>query len=435
MKTSSKLLIDRTIAVPFAWAANLAARAAAPIARRDHSINRDTIRTIAVQKLLGMGSIIQATPLLNDLRRAFPQAKIIFVTGRANRALIERLEMIDEAVYIDDSDPARLAASTAVAVGTLLRKRLDLYVDLEVYSAGASVLSVISGARNRAGFYRRSARFKRGLFTHLTVFNPRMPISSIYRQLNLAMGGTKIGEPTFGPIRVSSSDEGGLAEKRARAGMAGRYIVVNPNASDLLVERRWPRERYAELIEHLARRGDRIALTGAPHEVDYVKEVIDQLSPKAREHVWNTAGELGLGELFALIRNASCVVTNDTGPMHFSIALGCPTVCLFGPANPEHYGVRRANVDIIYHAVYCSPCVYELDEPACGGNNVCMQLITVPEVIDAIDRQLAGKASEPPRVSLPVLYEKEEVGALGVIVRASKPSVNDDAEPSLEARR
>lgn len=75
MRTSAKFFIDRVFAMPLAWTANLATRAAAPIARRDHRIDADAIRTIAVAKLLGMGSIIQATPLLHDLHRTFPHAK------------------------------------------------------------------------------------------------------------------------------------------------------------------------------------------------------------------------------------------------------------------------------------------------------------------------------------------------------------------------
>src|SRR5262245_30635676 len=134
MNTRLKFLIDRSIAVPVAYAANLAARAAAPIARRDHNIVPETVRTIAVSKLLGMGSIIQATPLLHDLRKTFPNARIVFVTTRANRGLVERLDVIDEAIYIDDSKPAPLVASAIKACIDLLGERVDLYFDLEVYS-------------------------------------------------------------------------------------------------------------------------------------------------------------------------------------------------------------------------------------------------------------------------------------------------------------
>lgn len=421
MKTSTKFLVDRAVAMPLAWAANLGARAVGKVARRDHAVDPEHVRTIVVAKLLGMGSIIQATPLLHDLRRHFPSAKILFVTTRANRGLVERLDVIDEGIYIDDAGLDGLIGSTAQAMAGLLGRKIDLYFDLEVYSAGASVLSLASGARNRVGFYRYSARFKKGIFTHLTVFNPRAPISAIYRQLHVAVGGAPSGEPTFGPIVVRADDKESLAKTLAKHGLAlaPRYVVVNANASDLLLERRWPLARYAELIETLAAKGEQVVLVGAKGEMAYVASLVELLSAPARSHVVDTSGKLSLGELFALIEGSACVVTNDTGPMHFSIALERPTVCLFGPVSPEHYGVKRPNVEMLYHGVYCSPCAHELDEPPCAGNNVCMQLIAVPEVLAAVERRLAGTPIVPRHRSLDVLYQAPEGDALGVIVRAS----------------
>lgn len=421
MKTAAKFLIDRTIAVPFAWAANLTARAVAPIARRDHHIDPEHIHTIAVAKLLGMGSIIQATPLLHDLRAHFPKAKIIFITTRANKGLMDRLDVVDEAVYVDDANPGALVGSTAKAVLELLMRRVDLYFDLEVYSAGASVLSVVSGARNRVGFYRYSAKFKKGIFTHLTVFNPRAPISSIYRQLHVAVGGFEQGEPKFGPIAVKDDDRQSLDETLAKheIDLEKRFVIVNPNASDLLLERRWPADRVVRLVEELAKKGEQIVFVGAKSEAPYVGEIIGSIDLSLRPRIADTAGKLSLGELFALLERASCVVTNDTGPMHFSIALDRPTVCLFGPVSPEHYGVKKANVEMIYHPVYCSPCAHELDFPPCDGNNVCMKLIEVGEVLAAVERRLAGAPAVTRLKVLDVAYKERSGKALGVIVRAS----------------
>lgn len=435
MKTSTKFLIDRAVAMPLAWAANVAARAAAPIARRDHSVRPEEIKTIAVAKLLGMGSIIQATPLLHDLRRTFPKAKIVFLTTKANRGLMERLDLVDDAVYVDDAGPDVLAATTAKAITELLARKIDLYFDLEVYSAGASILSVASGARNRVGFYRGSARFKKGIYTHLTVFNPRAPIASIYRQLHLCVGGHADGEPVYGPIRVSTEDEASLAKTLDKHGIVlkPRFVVVNPNASDLLLERRWPTDKYVELITQLARKDTQVVLIGAKSEAEYVGQIVARLPEDTRARVMDTSGKLSLGELFALIKSATVVVTNDTGPMHFSIALSRPTVCLFGPVSPAHYGVRKSNVEMLYHAVYCSPCAHELDAPPCAGNNVCMQLISTREVMAAVERQLAGKAA---RTRLPVQdlrFAAPAGGALGVIVRASvetKPIASPTESPT-----
>jgi len=422
VKTDTKLFIDRTLVLPLAWAANLAARSAAPFARRNHTVDEAHVHTIVVAKLLGMGSIIQATPLLHDLRRRFPKAKLLFLTTKANRGLIERLDsIIDEGVYIDDASPASLAETAAKAVATLLGRKVDLYFDLEIYSAGASVLSVLSGARNRVGFYRSSARFKKGSYTHLTVFNPRLPIAAIYRQLHLSTGGSKSGPEKFGPIDVRPSDLESLAAtlEKASLELAPRYVLVNPNASDLLLERRWPTENWVRLITELAARGEQLVLVGAKSEVAYVSEILSSLPEAARARVVDTSGKLSLAELFAIIKGAACVVTNDTGPMHFSIALDRPTVCLFGPSNPHHYGSRKGNVEIIYHPVYCSPCVHEIDMPPCAGVNICMQMITVPEVFAAVERRLEG---EPARVRLPVVdvtYSGPHGEPLGVFVRSS----------------
>jgi len=74
-----------------------------------------------------------------------------------------------------------------------------------------------------------------------------------------------------------------------------------------------------------------------------------------------------------------------------SVALRRPTVCLFGPVDPAHYGFHEEDfVETIYHPVYCSPCVHEADEPPCAGNNICMQKIQVDEVFAAVQRRLAG---------------------------------------------
>lgn len=441
MKTDTKFLIDRTIALPLAWAANLAARAAAPFARRDHTIDPEHIHTIVVAKLLGMGSIIQATPLLHDLRRSFPNARIAFLTTKSNRGLIDRLDLVDEGIYVDDSDPTVLAATTAKAVAQLLARKVDLYFDLEIYSAGASVLSVVSGARNRVGFYRGSARFKKGIYTHLTVFNPRAPIAAIYRQLHLSTGAKKGGPARYGPILVRSADQDSLAKSMVKQAirLEPRYVVVNPNASDLLLERRWPMDKYVQLINELAQRGQQIVLIGAKPEMAYVSEIVAKLPASVRSRVVDTSGKLSLGELFALIKGAAVVVTNDTGPMHFSIALDRPTVCLFGPVSPDHYGVRKPNVETLYHAVYCSPCAHEIDTPPCAGVNVCMQLIEVPEVLAAVQRQLDGK---PAPLRLPIIdvsYAGPHGNALGVIVRSSVetaseplPGVGDGTDPANE---
>ena len=265
MKLRSKILVDRLVGLPLAGVLNLAARGLGRLLHRDHTISRENVRTIVVSKYIGMGSILQATPLIRSLRATFPEAELIFVTGVTCRRLVERIEHIDRIITVDDRGIFRLARTSLRTIVQLMRSRVDLYFDLEVYSAYASIIALMSLARNRLGFYRESAQHKRGNYTHLMYFNPRSPIRYIYLQLGRLSGCEPVEPDRLGTIRVDVEDRRECLAKLSDAGLSGLpYIVVNPNASDLLIERRWPMERFVELIEGLLAR-DRMAvvLTGA----------------------------------------------------------------------------------------------------------------------------------------------------------------------------
>lgn len=422
MTTRQKILLDRAVGTPLAWGTNVVARILGKVLARDHSTDPAGVRHVVVQKLLGLGSIVQATPLLTALKTTFPHAQLTLLTAARNRPLVERLPVVDRGLYVDDDNVLALGHSTLGVVRSLLAERVDFFFDLELYSAAASVLSALSCARNRYGFYWHSAGFKKNAYTHIVKFGTNKPVARLYLQLGLAAGTQDVPIDRLGPIAVSAADRRSLAEtlRTAAITLPGEYVVVNPNASDLLYERRWPADRFVTLLEHLAREGRCTVLIGDRSERAYVDGLVRSLGDEARRHVVDTSGRLTLGELMALIASAACVVTNDTGPMHLAFALGRPTVCLFGPVDPLHYGFDTANVETLYVPVFCSPCVHENENPPCGGNNVCMQLIEPDHVLAAVHRLLHGAAAPRPPIRQP-RYVDFEGRALGIIARVSLP--------------
>jgi ADP-heptose:LPS heptosyltransferase len=420
MKTRTKIAIDRAVGLPFAWLFNIAARILGKLLRRDHSITTENVRTIAIAKYVGMGSIIQATPLIRSIRARYPEAKLIFVTGRSCRRLVERLEHIDTIITIDDTGLFQVARTSLRTIVMLIRSRVDLYLDLEIYSAYASLMALFCLARNRIGFYRESAQHKRGNYTHLMYFNTRNSIRYIYLQLGRLVGCTPVDPDRLGQIRIDAQDRAEVADKLAAVGGgASRYLVVNPNASDLLVERRWPAERFAVLIDRLIARFELpIILIGAPLDRPHVATVASQIRA-GNERVQNLAGDLSLGGLLALLEGAACLITNDTGPMHMAWALGAPTVCLFGPVDPQHYAWEGTGVEVLYQRVYCSPCVHEVDEPPCHGNNVCMKLITVDAATVAVERILGGVKEQRKLALDSAFFFDQDAQPLGRVIRGA----------------
>ncbi len=424
MTHRQRVLADRLFALPLEFAFNGLARALGATMRRDHTMSPGNVRRVAVAKLVGMGSIVQATPLIRQLRLRYPNARVTLVTLAANRNLVPALPGVDDAVFLDDGGVVRMAITTARAVVTLIRMRVDLYFDLELYSAFASLLALWAVARNRIGFYRRSTQYKYGTYTHLVFFNTRMPVRQLYLQLGRVVGAPHLTDESVGPLRVDPAARAAVAAHVP----AGPYIVVNPNASPLLLERRWPAGYVVAAVEQLTALGHRIVFIGSRSEQAYVASLRDRLSPAARALVTDTTGLLPLPQTLAVLDGAAVVLTNDTGPLHLSVGLGRPTVCLFGPVHPQHYGHLAANVVTLYAPVFCSPCVHEIDEPPCNGNNVCMQRLTPDMVVTAV-RDLLDPARPRHAVRLPVVSDDMQGQPLGLVVRASMATrqlVRDD---------
>src|SRR6185312_22235 len=127
MKTRDKIALDRLLGLPIAWTLNFAARLLGKILRRNHSCEPENVRTIVFAKYLGMGSIIQATPLIRTVHASYPNAQIIFVTGAACRNLITRLEYVDRIITVDDRSLGSIVVTSIRAISVLMRAKVDLF--------------------------------------------------------------------------------------------------------------------------------------------------------------------------------------------------------------------------------------------------------------------------------------------------------------------
>lgn len=372
MKTRTVIALDRLIGIFVAYPLNLLVQLVGKITRFDHSLDRE-MNKIVVCKFKGMGSIIQATPLLKTLRNRYPDAQIIFVSSEENRSILEKIDLIDDLYCVKDKGFLSLIGSTTRLVIKLIRFRADVYIDLEIYSNYSSIVTTVSLARNRFGYYLRSNRYRMGMYTHMMYFNTKAPISHAYLQFARLLGITDTKTALY-----SIPENTGFQ----LSDLPAEYIVINPNASDLRYERRWSAGSFTELIQRIREAQPELPIfvIGSKNEQEYVSEVTKHFL--SDEFVRDLSGKTNLGQLIEVLRKAKLLITNDTGPMHLASSLDTQVLALFGPCSPAQYGFGK-NVKTIYKNVYCSPCVHEFVVPPCKGNNQCMQLITVNEVFDA----------------------------------------------------
>src|SRR3989338_6862538 len=104
-------------------------------------------KTILICKFKGMGSIIQSTPLIKSLRNNFPNARLVYLSTSANKTLLDKIDILDEVLTLNDSTLLNLIKGLYYLIIKLKELQIDYYYDLEVYSNFSAFTTSISGAK------------------------------------------------------------------------------------------------------------------------------------------------------------------------------------------------------------------------------------------------------------------------------------------------
>ena len=95
-----------------------------------------------------------------------------------------------------------------------------------------------------------------------------------------------------------------------------------------------------------------------------------------------------IADLVSLARAAALVVSGDTGPLHIAVAVGAPTVSLFGPTDPARNGPYR-DEDVTVSRYDACGCHYDR---RCHQSSWCLEQVTAAEVCAAVQRRLRSSA-------------------------------------------
>ena len=369
----------------------------------------DAPRKLLFIELSEMGSAILVDPAMRNAQAR--GAELFFLIFKSNRASLTLLNTVkpENIFTIDSSSLGGLIKDTLKFLLLARKHRIDTVIDLELFSRFTALLTGLCGARRRVGYhiFHGEGLWRGFMLTRKVHYNPHIHITKNFLSLIHAAFAKEIEVP-FSKIHITDSevrleqaviDPAVLNKVRERIEKLSetfgiqfkqgeqRLILVNPNASDLLPQRRWAQQRFSELIQGLNQLypNDLILITGSPAEFEYVEKVRSVANVK---NALNFAGQVSFAELPPLYTLSDVMVTNDSGPGHFSAVTPLRTVVLFGPETPALYGSVGKSISITANLA-CSPCVSAANhrKTPCH-NNVCMQAITVPQVLEKMVHQL-----------------------------------------------
>lgn len=344
-------------------------------------------RSLLLMRPDHLGDILFLTPALHALRTALPAARITLLVGPWSAPILERnpdVDILETCPYpgferqpkAGPLAPYRLLLRQARA----LRSRgYDAAVILRFDHWWGAWLAAAAGIPRRIGYDRPETR------PFLTEALPYCPNAHEVEQNAKLLATLAPGDAwRLGPTRFFCSEED---RSWATAWLQDRgldlirpLVGIHPGAGAPV--KQWPVTAWAAVADGLAAaHGAVIVLTGAAGERSLTQAVAAAMA----HPVLDAAGETTLGRLAALLECCALVLGSDSGPLHLAVAVGTPTVHLYGPVAPSKFGPWG---DSGRHIVLmtdwaCAPC-NRLDwRPAVLPRHGCMGAITPEHVLRA----------------------------------------------------
>jgi ADP-heptose:LPS heptosyltransferase len=371
-------------------------------------------RKILFIKMTEQGATVLAYAAVARAIELVGRENVYFWVFEENRPILDLMGIVPPANVITVRATGLVRFGLDV-LGCLKRIRslgIDATVDMEFFARASAILAFLTGAARRAGLHRFQAEgpYRGDLLTHRLQWNPYLHTTAAYYVLVEALmhdpaecpmlkapapNTRDFVPPPFVPSAAEVAEVRSILERAAGAQVDGPVVILNPNASDMLPLRKWPQERFVEVATRVLEETPDafVAFSGAPSEREAAEALARAVgSPRA----FSLAGVTSLRQLLVLYTLADVLVTNDSGPGHFSALTDIDTVVLFGPETPALYGPLGHRASVLYANLACSPCVNALNHrfSPCR-NNVCMQLITVQQVLEKVRSALARRRRVP----------------------------------------
>lgn len=152
-------------------------------------------------------------------------------------------------------------------------------------------------------------------------------------------------------------------------------IALHPGAGSRT--KRWPLSRFISLARHLTLHNkSKLLIIDGPAEPELTKQIAQALP----EIDVIRAESVPLNLLASVVAQCKAFVGNDCGIAHLAAALQVPSIVLFGPTLPQHWAPLGERVVVLRDTLGCEGCTT-------GGNNhVCLENITVEDVIQILGR-------------------------------------------------
>lgn len=344
---------------------------------------------ILVIRLSSLGDVLMSVPAVRALRQRYPDAHISWLAEGSVAGILAQQDFIDDVIYFPRGALSRhfkgghLSTTAYILkdfLKTLRQRKYDLIIDLHGIAKSAALMMLARGRRT-IGFGSMFAKDMTHMFYRERVNGIQKRIHKVDRNMLVASFMGCPGRAEDLPLHAHDEARRYIQDFFRSHNIRPPVLAVNPFASKDSAFKRWPLERYADLIRRIIeeRMGTVVVIWG-PGE----REEAHRLAALAGEGV-ELACQTDIAQLYALFCECSVYIGGDTGTTHLASAAQIPVVSLFGPTDfIVNRPYARSSV-IIRKDVPCSPC----KNKHCKTRE-CLMNISVDEVFAAVKKISLG---------------------------------------------
>lgn len=335
-------------------------------------LNKSKIKKILVIKNWALGDSVVLLPALHAIKKQFPKAELHVLAHPKNKVIFEGQKFVDKII---DFGALNILKSF---------RKYDVCIDAEPFLNVSAFISFLSSGY-RIGF---SHGIKSNLYNETILFNKKQHMVQNYLDFARKLGSDYDTNELI-PLVIGNRDKKIVSNYLKKEKVTSKDFVVgiSSGVAESVKYRAWSSENFAKLADELIEKKMKVVFLDSKDN----KPVIDKIKQKMRNTAIDASGLFSVKQASELISRCNVFVSNDSGLMHISAAMGIKTIGLFGPNTPvlwAPYG--KGNVSLFKPKKGCPYLDNTNPEliPKCLTKEqlTCMDAITVSDVLHAIEK-------------------------------------------------
>jgi len=301
-------------------------------------IDLNSIHKILIIQYEPFGDVLLNTGYFPFLREKFPRAKIDFLVCKPYCNVLQNNPYINELVIFEKKQGLKYLIERIKLFFRIHKKKYDLIID-QIRGTGSASMTLFSGAKYRIGNGRKRLSF---------IYNVK--VNKITRRYSAGMKFDLLKplgieeKPYQLYYYIKPESEKYIESWLKKNELVGKRLICFSPGSPVL-RKKWNLNNYAKLADLILEKTDRlIVLLWGPGEKEDIKIIKRMMQHKAI-----IALPTDFNQAAAMLKKSELLICNDGGINHLSVAVGTPSLAIFGSTNPVKWGAENMSGHYYLH--------------------------------------------------------------------------------------